>query len=172
MYTIENITKPCLREDFLTSEEKKAFKKVLIPKFHLYGIQPHEAYSRKQRKEVESKLHQPEKKGYLEYLHNPTIAIPFFDNNRAFVAITDGHHRARFVDRPIAPCLLIDVENAVEIYNRTTSSSVSVDDFAQDILDSMHHALRSFDGMPPERHPSPIYGVNSIDEIAQKFGAL
>lgn len=170
--TTETSTKPCLLQDYLTKEDKALTRVFLVPKNHLYGIQPKEAYSLKSRKETERFLASDDGRGYLTLMQNPTLIIPLFVGDSVYMAITDGHHRARYVDRQAIPARLVTLEHATKIHNRCRGTNFTEDQFAEDIVDSMHLAEKSFDNMPLDKKPSPIVGVSSFEQLVNLFEEL
>lgn len=168
----ETSTKPCLLQDYLTEEDKARTRVFLVPKKHLYGIQPKEAYSLKSRRETERFLSSDNGRGYLTLMQNPTLVIPIFVGDSVYMAITDGHHRARYVDRPAIPARLVTLELATRIHNRCRGTNFTEDQFAEDIVDSMHLAEKSFDNMPLDKKSSPIVGISDFDQLAGLFEEL
>lgn len=153
-------------------EDRTKTRVFLVPKLNLFGIQPKEAYSTKSRKLTEELLNQPEGRGYLKMIENPAIVVPILSGDNVFLAVTDGHHRTRYVDRPVIPARIMQPEHAVKIFNRHTSAPVSTGEFIEDLVDSMHLAQRSFDSMPLEKKPSPVTGVRSLEELYGRFDEL
>lgn len=165
----ETVKRPCFIEDFLTENDKATMPRILVPKPHLFGAQPKEAYSTRSRKEAFAHFGQEEGRGYLTYLQHPTLVVPLFYGNSAYLTITDGHHRARYVDRSIVPCRIATLEEATSIYNRFVSKEISPELFREDLQSSVFLALKSFEAMPIERQPRPVLNVGNIKDLVDKF---
>lgn len=166
--SLERAKTPCLREEYLTDEVINQTPTVLVPKLHLYGVQPKDAYSTRSRRRIQKMLDDEENRGYLSLLQNPSVVVPIFTKNAAYLAITDGHHRARYVDRRVVPCRLIPAELAVRIYNKHAEKPITLQEYQDDLFASMANTLRSFDTMDERKHPDPVR-VSSFEELVGKF---
>ncbi len=169
---LTSFAEPCLRQDFLTPSDISKTGVFLVPKIHLYGVQPKEAYSIKSRRGTEKLLQQEEGQGYLTLLKNPTLAVPLFCRDAAYLAITDGHHRARYTDRVKVPVRIIPLSHATDIFNRNSTAPITEVQFAEDLVRSMGLAQKSFDTMPTQKRPLPIPDVGSLEELHAKLESL
>ena len=163
---------PCLRQDFLTPNDICQTRVFLVPKIHLYGVQPKEAYSIKSRRETEKLLQLEEGQGYLSLLKNPTLAVPIFCKDSAYLAITDGHHRARYTDRTKVPVRIIPLPLATEIFNRNSVKAITEEQFSEDLIRAMGLAQKSFDAMPSEKRPLPIPNAMAMQELYTQLEEL
>lgn len=164
--------RPCLLEDFLTDQDRRSTSVHLMPKRHLYGSQPKEDYSYRSRKEAQRKLLEKENRGYLGLIRRPILVVPVFDRNIAQIIITDGHHRARYMDRPNVPVRIIPIDFATEIYNRATDSKITIAQFADEIMSAKEVAETSFETMPETKKPIPVYNATCISELRSMFEEL
>lgn len=113
-----------------------------------------------------------ENRGYLGLIRRPTLVVPVFDKYMAQIIITDGHHRARYIDRPIVPVRIIPIDLATEIYNRAMDSKITIAQFAGEIMSAKETAEASFETMPETKKPIPVYNASCISELRNRFEEL
>jgi hypothetical protein len=149
-----------------------------LPTRYLYGTQALDEYIPSKTRSVHEKL---QKCGIACLEKNPPLACVLFESvepDVALIAIRDGHHRIRDLGRmhekprsvPILALTVEELSNALTEANPNSIGKFTPEALRRQIDIDMRDTLGSFRNMPITKHPEPIVGVKSMQDLEQRFG--
>lgn len=161
------------RSSDLREQEMFPGARLKIPRSYIFGIQPKEEYDNRKAKLAKAAISQ----GGIKFLEeNPIIlcAIPY--QNGVSLALIDGHHRTRYSGQfgiTHMPSLVFSPEAVAEMYNRSSfkpkNSFFTPESLVTYLDQSIGETLHSFRELPDNKQPQLVRGVNSIEQLQERF---
>jgi hypothetical protein len=155
--------------DLVVDEIKGGGVPLLLPRYTLHGIQRPEEYS---RSKLEGYRGIVEDKGLRFFWDNPVQACAIPVRDGLVMALLDGHHRTRLAGLykvSHIPSEVFTTDQVANCISRRKGIRVNPEDLRTAILRCVADAIASFDRLPPHKHPSTLWGVESVTEIARRF---
>jgi hypothetical protein len=145
-----------------------------IPRINLFGTQTIEEYIESKNRSVQEKL---SRCGVECLRKHPPLGCVLIEEDRAAIALVDGHHRVRNLgklnEKPkTSPVLVLSISELSEVL--TQANPESAQQFTKQALEStirqdVTACLASFRRMPAEKQPNLIYGIESMQDLQNKY---